>query len=55
MRLIVLGLVAWVSFIQIMTAMGTHTFKGYFIGVGLWLWYFWWITGPDDQDPRIRR
>jgi len=55
MRLIVLGIVAWVSFIEVMTAMGTHTFKGYFIGIGLWIWYIWWAVGPDDEDPRIRR
>jgi len=55
MKLLVLGIVAWVSFIEVMTAMGTHTFKGYFIGIGLWIWYIWWAVGPDPDDKKPRR
>ncbi|WP_163717599.1 hypothetical protein [Mangrovibacterium lignilyticum] len=55
MKLLVFCRLMWVSFIEIMTAMGTHTFKGYFIAIGLCIWYFWWVIGPDKGDPRIRR
>lgn len=34
--LIVTGIIAIISFVEIMTAMGTHTFKGYIVAVVLW-------------------
>ncbi len=49
-KLIALAVVSLISFVEIMTAMGTHTFKGYFIAMALWGWYIWWVTRDTERS-----
>lgn len=51
--LIVLGVISIISFVEIMTAMGTHTFKGYLIAMVLWGWFIWWVL-RDTHRSRSR-
>jgi len=54
MKLILLGIVAWVSFIEIMTAMGTHTIKGYIVALVLWYIYIFKVLFKEEDTYYIR-
>lgn len=47
--LLVLGIISIISFVEIMTAMGTHTFKGYLVAVALWGGFIWWVLRDKNR------
>jgi hypothetical protein len=48
--LIVLGIIVIISFVEIMTVTGTHTFKGYIVAMALWGGFIRWVFRDTNRS-----